>query len=271
MQAFEIEAVHNKFTKKFNLELNKYFTKKNSLLNESINYSIMAGGKRFRPFLIYIFSKAFNISTSTSIKIGISVEMLHNYSLVHDDLPAMDNDNYRRGKKTTHFKYNEYIAILAGCGLLTMSYQVLSSSIKVENKKKIALITRLTEISGDDGLLKGQFEDLSSNSIKYQNRIRINKLKTGLLMSYCTEAVGIIAGRNKLELKLLRQVGLNIGEIFQISDDFNDEPKMSTKEKKYLIQYRLQIFSQTLRSLKKLGIKNNQVYDLLDYLMELKV
>ena len=101
MQAFEIEAVHNKFTKKFNVELYKYFTKKNSLLNESINYSIMAGGKRFRPFLIYIFSKAFNISTSTSIKIGISVEMLHNYSLVHDDLPAMDNDNYRRGKKTT--------------------------------------------------------------------------------------------------------------------------------------------------------------------------
>ena len=90
-------------------------------------------------------------------------------------------------------------------------------------------------------------------------------------MSYCTEAVGIIAGRNKLELKLLRQVGLNIGEIFQISDDFNDEPKMSTKEKKYLIQYRLQIFSQTLRSLKKLRIQNNQVYDLLDYLMELKV
>ena len=90
-------------------------------------------------------------------------------------------------------------------------------------------------------------------------------------MSYCTEAVGIIAGCNKLELKLLRQVGLNIGEIFQISDDFNDEPKMSIKEKNYLIQYRLKIFSQTLRSLKKLRIKNNQVYDLLDYLIELKV
>ena len=271
MKAFEIEVLHNKFIKKFNLELHKYFKKRRNLLNQSINYSIMSGGKRFRPFLIYIFSKAFNISFSNSTKIGISVEMLHNYSLVHDDLPAMDNDNYRRGKKTTHYKYNEYIAILAGCGLLTMSYKVLSNSIRVENKKKIDLITRLTEISGDDGLLRGQYEDLSNTSIKYQNRIRINKLKTGLLMSYCTEAVGITSGCNKRQLKLLRQIGLYIGEIFQISDDFNDEPKMPIKEREYLIHYRSKIYNQTKSSMKRLKIKNKYVFGLLEYLMELKV
>ena len=90
-------------------------------------------------------------------------------------------------------------------------------------------------------------------------------------MSYCTEAVGIIAGINKIQLKSLRQIGLNIGEIFQISDDFNDEPKMSIKEKKYLLQYRSKLYKQTLSSLKKLRIKNDQVYGLLEYLMELEV
>ena len=112
----------NKFIKKFNSDLKKFLPKSTNTLNKSINYSILAGGKRFRPFLIYTFSKVLKVSPSNSIKIGIAVEMLHNYSLVHDDLPAMDNDKYRRGKKTTHYKYNEYTAILAGCGLLTLSY-----------------------------------------------------------------------------------------------------------------------------------------------------
>jgi len=271
MQASKIELLHNKFIKKFNSELKKNFTKKSNLLNQSINYSILAGGKRFRPFLIYIFSKAFKISPSNSVKIGIAVEMLHNYSLVHDDLPAMDNDNFRRGKKTTHYKYNEYIAILAGCGLLTMSYQVLAVSINIESKKKVELISRLTEISGDNGLLQGQFEDLSNDSIKYINRIRINKLKTGQLMSYCTEAVGILSDCNKSQINLLRQIGLYIGEIFQINDDFNDEPKMSIKEKDYLNKYRFRLYNQTTNSMKKLKIKNSHVYDFLEYLMELKV
>jgi geranylgeranyl diphosphate synthase type II len=89
----------NKFTKKFNSDLKNFLPKNTNTLNKSINYSILAGGKRFRPFLIYTFAKVLKVSPSNSIKIGIAVEMLHNYSLVHDDLPAMDNDKYRRGKK----------------------------------------------------------------------------------------------------------------------------------------------------------------------------
>ena len=93
----------NTFTKKFNSDLKNFLPKSSNTLNKSINYSILAGGKRFRPFLIYTFAKALKVSSSNAMKIGIAVEMLHNYSLVHDDLPAMDNDKYRRGKKNNSF------------------------------------------------------------------------------------------------------------------------------------------------------------------------
>ena len=262
----------NKFIKKFNSDLKNFLPKSSNTLNKSISYSILAGGKRFRPFLIYTFAKALKVNSSNAMKIGIAVEMLHNYSLVHDDLPAMDNDKYRRGKKTTHFKYNEYTAILAGCGLLTLSYKILSSpKLKLNTKVKAELIYALTEISGEGGLLQGQFEDLSNKKNTYNHRIHINKLKTGKLMAYCTEAVGIAAKLNNKKINLLRKVGMNIGEIFQISDDFNDEPKMSTKEKRYLEKYRDTLYSQTLKLLKEANIKNLSVNNLLNYLMLLKV
>jgi geranylgeranyl pyrophosphate synthase len=262
----------NKFIKKFNLDLKKFLPKNTNTLNKSINYSILAGGKRFRPFLIYTFANALKVSSNNSIKMGIAVEMLHNYSLVHDDLPAMDNDKYRRGKKTTHFKYNEYTAILAGCGLLTLSYKMLSSShVKLDSHTKAKLILALTEISGEGGLLQGQFEDLSNKKNTFNGRIHINKLKTGKLMSYCTEAVGIAAKISKKKLNLLKIIGMNIGEIFQISDDFNDEPKMSAKEKKYLVGYRDRLHTKTLKLIKEANIKNLSVDSLIDYLMDLKV
>ena len=150
-------------------QIKNFLPKSSNTLNKSISYSILAGGKRFRPFLIYTFAKALKVNSSNAMKIGIAVEMLHNYSLVHDDLPAMDNDKYRRGKKTTHFKYNEYTAILAGCGLLTLSYKILSSpKLKLDTKVKAELIYALTEISGEGGLLQGQFEDLSNKKNTYK-------------------------------------------------------------------------------------------------------
>ena len=262
----------NKFIKKFNSDLKKFLPKSTNTLNKSINYSILAGGKRFRPFLIYTFAKVLKVSPSNSIKIGIAVEMLHNYSLVHDDLPAMDNDKYRRGKKTTHYKYNEYTAILAGCGLLTLSYKMLSSSkLKLDSKIKAELILALTKISGEGGLLQGQFEDLSNKKNTYSERIHINKLKTGKLMSYCTESVGIAAKLSSKKINLLKKIGLNIGEIFQISDDFNDEPKMPAKEKRYLEKYRDILYARTLNLLKEANIKNSSINNLLNYLMILKV
>jgi|TARA_B110000967_G_C18884195_1_gene562921 geranylgeranyl pyrophosphate synthase len=272
MSQSKIESEINIFLKKFELHLIKSLPKNRNLLNQSINYSIQSGGKRFRPFLIYTFSKALKVSSKNALSIGVAVEMLHNYSLVHDDLPSMDNDNYRRGKKSTHFKFNEYTAILAGCSLLTMSYNILSGvELRLNSDRKIKLINRLAEISGKNGLLQGQFEDLNLKKLTYSDRIRINKLKTGKLMSYCVEAVGISAAIKQSDLKLLQRVGMNIGEIFQISDDFSDEPKMPTKERLFLSKYRLKLYKQTIKQLNNLKINNESINRLLNHLMELEV
>ena len=136
------------FSKEFNPFLKKKFITDNNTLNQSIKYSINSGGKRFRPYLVYIFGKEFQLPKKIIFNLGSAIEMLHNYSLVHDDLPSMDNDKYRRGKKTTHYKYNEFTAILAGCGLLTKSYLILASKeFNISEDKKIKLIQLLSEFS----------------------------------------------------------------------------------------------------------------------------
>ena len=262
----------NSFTKKFNAHLKKKLDKEKDLLNSSINYSVFSGGKRFRPYLILLFGKEYNLPASVSMNLAAAVEMMHNYSLVHDDLPAMDNDKYRRGKKTTHYKYNEFIAILAGCGLLTKTYATLSSrNFKLSDKIKIKLIEHLTKISGEKGLLKGQFLDLSIKNKTTNKRLKINKLKTGKLMSYSCSSVGIASKKNRNTINRLSKIGLYIGEIFQINDDFEDYPGMKKDEKSILKAYKLKLYKKTVNELEILKIKNRKIYLLLDFLMDLKV
>ena len=262
----------NGFTKKFNTFLKKKLDKEQDLLNSSINYSIFSGGKRLRPYLIILFAKEYNLPTSVSMNLAAAVEMMHNYSLVHDDLPAMDNDKYRRGKKTTHHKYNEFIAILAGCGLLTKTYASLSNrNFKLSDKTKIQLIEHLTKISGEKGLLKGQYLDLSIKNKTTNKRLEINKLKTGKLMSYCCSAVGIASKKNRNTINRLSKIGLYIGEIFQINDDFEDYPRMKKDEKSILEAYKLKLYRKAINELKILKIKSRKIYLLLDFLMDLKV
>ena len=262
----------NGFTKKFNIFLKNKLDKEKDLLNRSINYSIFSGGKRFRPYLISLFGKEYNLPNSVSMNLAAAVEMIHNYSLVHDDLPAMDNDKYRRGKKTTHYKYNEFIAILAGCGLLTKTYASLSNkNFKLSDKTKIKLIEHLTKISGENGLLKGQYLDLSIKNKTVNRRLEINKLKTGKLMSFCCSAVGIASKRNSIVINRLSKIGLYIGEIFQINDDFEDYPKMKKDEKSILQSYKSKLYSKTINELKILKIKSKKIYLLIDFLMDLKV
>jgi len=137
-----------KFTIKFNKFLKKKLSKDKNLLSQAILYSINTGGKRFRPYLVYIFGKELNLSNSVIFNLASAIEMLHNYSLVHDDLPSMDDDKFRRGKKTTHYKFNEYTAILAGCALLTKSYQILSnSSFKISDKYNSFILSNVSNHS----------------------------------------------------------------------------------------------------------------------------
>ena len=260
------------FTKRFNVFLKKKLVKEKDLLNSSINYSLFSGGKRFRPYLIFLFGKEYKLSNSIILNLATAVEMLHNYSLVHDDLPAMDNDKYRRGKKTTHYRYNEFIAILAGCGLLTKTYESLSNkNFKLTDNIKLKLIERLTKISGERGLLKGQYLDLSINKKSIAKRIEINRLKTGKLMSYCCSAVGIASKKNKITVNRLSKVGLYIGEIFQINDDLEDYPRMKKKDKFLLLDYKTQLYKKTINELRILRVKSRKIYLLIDFLIDLKV
>ena len=260
------------FSKEFNSFLKKKFILDNNTLNQSIKYSINSGGKRFRPYLVYVFGKEFQLPKNIIFNLGSAIEMLHNYSLVHDDLPSMDNDKYRRGKKTTHYKYNEFTAVLAGCGLLTKSYLTIASKkFNLSEGKKIKLIQLLSEFSGEKGLLLGQYIDLSSSNTKLEERIELNQLKTGVLMSFCCQAVAICAGKSKKIEKSLADIGMYIGEIFQINDDFEDFPRMSAKNKKFLENYKLKLSQKIFSIFKKINLKNKKTYLLIEFLLDLKV
>ena len=260
------------FTKKFNKFFKTKLGKDKNLLNKAILYSINSGGKRFRPYLVYTFGKELNLSHNLIFNLAAIIEMLHNYSLVHDDLPAMDNDKFRRGKKTTHYKYNEYTAILAGCALLTKSYQILSSkAFRLSDKKKIILIDTISKVSGEKGLLLGQYHDLSIQSPSINERIEVNKLKTARLMSYCCQAVAICAGKNKNIENNFKKAGQYIGEIFQINDDFEDFPRMSAKNKKFLENYKLKLSKKIFSTSKKINLKNKNTYLLIEFLLDLRV
>ena len=261
-----------KFTIKFNKFLKKKLSKDKNLLNQAIMYSINTGGKRFRPYLVYIFGKELNLSNSVIFNLASAIEMLHNYSLVHDDLPSMDDDKFRRGKKTTHYKFNEYTAILAGCALLTKSYHILSnSSFKISDKKKTKLIEVLSKVSGEKGLLLGQYYDLSFKSPSVRGRLKLNKLKTARLMSYCCQAVAICANKNKSVEISMQKIGEYIGEIFQINDDFADFPRMSKVNTEILLKYRKKLAEKTIKNLKKIKLKKKKTFLLIDFLVDLKV
>ena len=207
--------------------LKNYFSKKNkfSYLTTPMKYGVFSGGKRFRSAVIVNMGKIFSINYKNLIIIGSAVECIHAYSLMHDDLPAMDNDDLRRGKFSTHKKFNEFTAILAGNSLLTLAFEILSSkNLKLPTNIKNNLISSLAIYSGFSGLAGGQYFDLTCESKKISKKkiINIQKNKTGKLFAFCCECVGIIKGFNTKKRKKLKEIGLDIGLLFQIADDLID-------------------------------------------------
>ncbi len=223
-----------KFSKKLsiiandtNFYLKKIFSNQYSIsqLNKPMKYGLLSGGKRFRSAITVNTGKIFNISYKNLIIIGAAVECIHSYSLIHDDLPAMDNDDIRRGKPATHKKFNEFTAILAGNSLLTLAFEILSSKdLKLSSKVKNELVKTLTIYSGSLGLAEGQYFDLSFENKKISKKKIINMQikKTGKLFAFCCEAAGIIKGYNKNKKNFLYKIGEDIGLLFQIADDLID-------------------------------------------------
>lgn len=193
-------------------------------VEEAMLYSLKAGGKRIRPLLILATVKAFGKDVADAYDAAAAIEWVHTYSLIHDDLPAIDNDDLRRGKPTNHKVFGESTAILAGDALLTHSFDILSASSTLESDKKIILIQRLAESAGSRGMIGGQLEDIQSENRKVALDVlqSIHERKTGALIQFSLFAGGLIADQRQDILEHLNQIAEPIGLAFQIRDDILD-------------------------------------------------
>ena len=190
---------------------------------EASRYSLLLGGKRIRPILMLEFCKLFGGNTNDAINFAIALEMIHTYSLIHDDLPCMDNDDMRRGKPSCHIRFGEDIALLAGDTLLTESFKIAATSQAPDNLK-IKAISVLAERAGLHGMIGGQVMDLSFEKNKPDlDSLRTMYIKkTGCLISAACEIGSIIGGATEEETIIAQNYAVNLGLAFQIIDDILD-------------------------------------------------
>ena len=287
-----MEKKLKKLSKRVNFFLNRYLSKFNSSeLVVPMKYGLFPGGKKIRSKIIFDVGKIFKVNYKDLMVLAASVEAIHAYSLIHDDLPCMDNDKMRRGKPSTHIKFGESTAVLAGNSLLTMAFEILSSStLKVSEKVKINLIKKLSLCSGHLGIAGGQYLDLNYEKKKISKKkiIEMEIKKTGKLFSFCCAAPSIIKGKNKKEIIFFENLGSNIGLLFQIADDLIDfkgdskkAGKKTRKDKKKgkatlisllgqnnSIKYCNKIIFNINKSLKKYGSNSKNIEETLDYILK---
>jgi farnesyl diphosphate synthase len=203
-------------------------------LTEAMRYATFAGGKRLRPFLVLHSARLFGVDDSRALRVGAAIEALHTYSLVHDDLPCMDDDDLRRGRPTTHIAFDEMTAVLAGDALLTIAFEILADGrTHPDADIRIALVARLAEASGHAGMIGGQIIDMLAEQREavfgMEEIVNLQRLKTGQLFEFACEA-GPILGRAPGEDRArLRAYAAEMGVVFQITDDLLDVT--STAEK----------------------------------------
>ncbi|MGL4336411.1 MAG: polyprenyl synthetase family protein [Turicibacter sp.] len=195
-----------------------------SLLKESMRYSLSVGGKRLRPLLIFAVLDSANISVEVGYSVACALEMIHTYSLIHDDLPAMDDDALRRGKPTNHVVFGEATAILAGDSLLTFAFEVIAKDQKLPVEKRLELMLQLSKAAGPTGMVAGQVLDMGAEevpvSLEALKNIHVNK--TGKLIEYGIVAGAILADFDPLMIAKLSQYAYHLGLAFQIKDDILD-------------------------------------------------
>jgi geranylgeranyl diphosphate synthase type II len=195
-------------------------------LHKAMRYSLLAGGKRLRPTLTLAAGEAFGAETEDLMPAACAIEMIHTYSLIHDDLPAMDNDDLRRGRPTCHKAFGEAVAILAGDALLTQAFRVLASDSPSRNpERQVRVIREFATAAGTvDGMIGGQMADLENEGkeVSAATLEYIHRSKTGALITAPVVVGGIIAGATDEQIEKLRAYGERIGLAFQIADDLLD-------------------------------------------------
>ncbi len=196
-----------------------------SRLIEAMRYSTLSGGKRVRPFLVMTSARLFNVAESCALRAASAVEMVHCYSLIHDDLPAMDDDDLRRGRPTCHVEFGEATAILAGDALLTRAFEVLSEEpTHSDPKVRCELVAALAAAIGVEGMVGGQMLDLLAehHDLTIPAITRLQRLKTGMLIGYSCEAGAILGKAPEPARNALRAYAHDLGLAFQIVDDLLD-------------------------------------------------
>ena len=280
----------NKTVKDTNLFLSRFLSnQKRTDLIKPMRYGLLPGGKKIRSKLILDVGKIFKIKYQNLIRISAAVECIHAYSLIHDDLPCMDNDSLRRGKLSTHKKFGEFTAILAGNSLLTFAFEILSQkNFKLDDKIKIKLVNLISKCSGHSGIAGGQYLDLSfeRKKIPLKKIIEMQIKKTGKLFSFCCMAP-IIISKKFNHLKKFDKIGSDIGLLFQIADDLIDysgnTKKVGKKTKKDLkkgkatlisllgykntIKYSNKLKFNIFKRLKVFGNKANDLKSTIEYIL----
>lgn len=270
-----------------NYELKKYIKNKQcpeKILNSSVEYSLLAGGKRLRPILIMSTYELFNKDVQKCYPFAVAMEMIHTFSLIHDDLPGIDNDDYRRGKLTNHKKFNEATAILAGDTLLNYAYTVIINDI-TNNKENIELKLRaLEEFSYNiDRMIAGEYVDTEFEGKKISNQYLeyMHENKTGALIKASVKIGAILAGANESDIEKLGEYAEKIGLAFQIKDDILSEigdekvlgkPVENDRERgkcTYVTKYGLEQSQKLLQNLTDDAIKIINYYNKNEFLKDL--
>jgi farnesyl diphosphate synthase len=196
-----------------------------SRLMEAMRYSTLVGGKRIRPFLVSASARLFTVAESCALRVAAAVEMVHCYSLIHDDLPAMDDDDLRRGQPTCHIRFDEATAILAGDALLTKAFEVLGEpATHPDPQVRCNLVSALAKAAGDEGMVGGQMLDLMAEETKLDmpEITRLQRMKTGALITFACESGAILGKAAEPAHLALRAYAHDLGLAFQIADDLLD-------------------------------------------------
>ena len=194
------------------------------ILRESMEYSLMAGGKRLRPVLLMAAADAVGADGTKFLPVACALEMIHTYSLIHDDLPAMDDDDYRRGKLTNHMVYGDAVAILAGDALLTLAFTVILRQRDVSAETLLRVVDEISRAAGAEGMVGGQVLDLRAEGVRIsmEELRRVHMGKTGALFHAALRSGAILAGATEKQLAALTSYADHFGLAFQITDDILD-------------------------------------------------
>ena len=256
-----------------------------SIIHKAMRYSVFSGGKRIRPILTFAAAELFGQDIENVIKAACGIELIHTFSLIHDDLPCIDNDDFRRGKPSNHKVFGEAIALLAGDALLVSGFDLIIKNSEVKEIKKQSILKLIKEISfyiGTENMLGGQVEDinLKKEDIKKEDLYNLYMKKTAALICFSIRAGAILSGANQKQLEALTKYGENIGLAFQIIDDMLDimQDQRDIGKPNYANKYGIKesesesekLIKEAKDSLKIFNHKTETLRSLADYLLTRK-